>query len=213
MPEETVTMSKQEFNRAVVLRTAIVGKITQSEAATQLGLSTRQVKRLIRRLRTKGEAGLISQRRGRPSNRLLKPELRGHVEALLRNHYPDFGPTLARERLFEVHNLHISIETVRHIQIHLGLWRPKRRKTTREHPMRERRARRGELVQIDGSPHAWFEERGERCTLIVFIDDATGTLLALRFTATETTEAYMAILRLYMERDGRPVALPSVTPA
>jgi transposase len=209
MPEGTVTLTKRELDRVVVLQTVINRKITQMEAALALGLGVRQVKRLIRRMRTKGEAALTSLRRGQPSNRRLKPDLRSQIESLLQDKYPDFGPTLAREKLVEIHGLHVSVETIRRIQSELGLWRPKRRKAVRNHQMRERRPRRGELVQIDGSPHAWFEERGERCTLIVFIDDATGTLLALRFAPTETTEAYMLTLHEYMKQHGCPVALYS----
>ena len=93
---------------------------------------------------------------------------------LLKAKYADFGPTLAHEKLTEVHKLKLSRESVRQLMIAEGLWKPKRAKKPSVHQMRERRACFGELVQIDGSDHAWFEERGPKCTLLVYIDDATG---------------------------------------
>jgi len=123
--------------------------------------------------------------------------------------YPDFGSTFAREKLYELHQIDVSIETVRQLQIKLELWKPKHRKATRAFQLRERRHRLGELVQIDGSPHDWFEGRSLRCTLIVFIDDATGRLMQLRFVPTETTAAYMEVLRRYLKQFGRPVAFYS----
>jgi hypothetical protein len=123
--------------------------------------------------------------------------------------YADFGPTLACEKLREVHGLVVSVETVRGLQIELALWQPKRRKAARAFQLRARRGRFGELIQIDGSPHDWFEGRSGRCTLIVFIDDATGQLVQLRFVSAETTAAYMLLLRAHLERYGRPAALYS----
>jgi hypothetical protein len=152
---------------------------------------------------------LVSQRLGQPSNRRLKEPLREAIRALLVERYPDFGPTLAQEKLYELHQIEVSIETVRQLQVELGLWKPKRRKTARAFQLRERRGRFGELIQIDGSPHDWFEGRGPRCTLIVFIDDATGRLLQLWFAPSETTAVYMFVLRRHLEGYGRPVALYS----
>lgn len=123
--------------------------------------------------------------------------------------YPDFGLTLAQEKLAERHQIEVSVETIRQLQIELGLWRPKRRKAARAHQLRERRGRFGELIQIDGSPHDWFEGRGPRCTLIVFIDDASGRLVQLAFAPSETTAVYMRVLRRHLEQYGRPAALYS----
>ena len=112
----------------------------------------------------------------------------------MRDKYPDFGATLAAEKLLELDGIKVSIEMVRRIQIELGLWRPKTRRARRVFQLRERRPRFGELIQIDGSPHDWFEGRGPRCTLIVFIDDATGRLTALRLRRSRSGQAYLAAL-------------------
>jgi hypothetical protein len=128
---------------------------------------------------------------------------------LLQEKYSDFGPTLAHEKLLEVHQLAISRESVRKLMIEEELWKPRRGKKPAVHQMRERRACFGELIQIDGSDHAWFEERGERCSLLVFIDDATGQLVELWFVPEETFFGYGEAARHYFERDGKPVAFYS----
>lgn len=184
-------------------------RLTQVEAARQLGVTRRQAKRLVADYRREGAAGLVSRRQGKPSNRRLKDALQDRLRALLVEQYPDFGPTLAREKLLEVHALDVSIETVRQLQMALGLWKPKTRKAARLFQARERRARFGELIQIDGSPHDWFEGRSPFCTLIVFIDDATGRLTQLYFAPSETTAAYREVLRRHLALYGRPVALYS----
>jgi hypothetical protein len=125
---------------------------------------------------------------------------------LIYERYQDFGPTLAHEKLSERHGLHISRESVRGLMIAEGLWKPKKLKRPPVHQMRERRACLGELVQIDGSPHKWFEERGPACNLLVFIDDATGKLMELYFTPGETTFGYFAASKRYLTRYGKPVA-------
>lgn len=209
MPEETIELTKRALHRLKVVEAVIEKRLGQGAAGEQLGVTTRQIKRLVAAYRREGEAGLVSRRVGRASNRRLKEALRGHIRALLTERYPDFGPTLAREKLLEVHRIEVSVETVRRLQIELGQWRPKRRKTARAFQLRERRARFGELIQVDGSPHDWFEGRAERCTLIVFIDDATGRLVQLHFVPAETTAAYMAVLRQHLEQFGRPVAIYS----
>jgi hypothetical protein len=151
----------------------------------------------------------VSQRRGKPSNNRLDPETQQAAIDLIYEHYRDFGPTLAHEKLTEKHDLRISRESVRGIMIAAGVWKPKRAKQPSTHPMRERRACFGELVQIDGSDHAWFEGRGPKCTLLVFIDDASGQLGELWFVPDETTFAYFEATRHYVERYGKPVAFYS----
>ncbi len=209
MPEETIALTQRALHRLKVIEAVTDRRLTQTEAGGQLGLTPRQVKRLVAAYRARGAAGLVSQRLGQPSNRRLKEPLREAIRALLVARYPDFGPTLAQEKLLEVHQIEVSIETVRQLQMELGLWRPKRRQAARTFQLRERRGRFGELIQIDGSPHDWFEGRGPRCTLIVFIDDATGRLVQLRFAPSETTAVYMGVLRRHLEQYGRPVALYS----
>jgi hypothetical protein len=169
----------------------------------------RQIKRLKQRLLAEGPAGLVSKKRGRPSNRQLAPELLEQALGLVARHYADFGPTLACEKLQERHGLNLSVETLRKAMIAHGLWRPRRGAGARLHQMRERRPRRGELVQVDGSLHDWFEGRAPRCCLLVFIDDATGELMALRFVHAETTLGYMGLLASYIVEHGLPAALYS----
>lgn len=184
-------MSQKEVKKAQVLELLKDKKISQEEAAKRLDITTRQVRRLGKRYRAAGMDGLISKKRGSASNRRLYDAIRMTAINLIGTHYRDFGPTLACEKLVELHDLQVSIETTRQLMIGAGYWHPKKGGTICVHPMRERRARFGELIQIDGSPHDWFEGRGEYCTLLVFIDDATERLTQLRFAPTQTTLGYM----------------------
>ncbi len=202
-------MSEREVDRYAVIQQVIGKKLSQADAATRLGLSVRHVKRLCHQVRQHGAVGLISKRRGKPSNRRIDAEQREHYVALVRQHYADFGPQLAREYLQHKHDFPHSTETLRVWMIQAGLWKPQARKATRVHPPRERRACRGELVQIDGSHHDWFEGRAAKCCLIAFIDDATGQVLGARFSPTETTQAYFDVLQYCVQTHGRPVALYS----
>jgi transposase len=199
-------MSNKELTRLEVMQRIEEKRLTQKEAAHILGLSIRHVRRLYRAYRERGAQGLLSQRRGKPSNNRLDPQVVQQTIDLIYDRYRDFGPTLAHEKLTEVHKLRLSRESVRRIMIEEGIWKPKKVRRPQIHQMRERRACFGELVQIDGSDHAWFEERGPRCTLIVFIDDATGRLGELLFVPVETFYAYCEASRHYFERFGKPVA-------
>lgn len=209
MAEGCLLMSADERNRSHLIRETVEKKLRQREAAERLGVSTRQFKRLVRAWKQDGDAGLVSRQRGQPSNRRLAAETVRQIEQQLRETYPDFGPTLAAEKLAERDAIAVSRETVRHIQIRLGLHQPKRRRQKRIFQSRTRRSRFGELVQIDGSPHEWLEGRGPRCTLIVFIDDATSRLLGLRFVPAESTAAYNATLRACVLEHGVPLAFYS----
>ena len=206
---ELLTMSKKELTRLEVMQRLEEKRLKQKEAAVMLGISIRHVKRLLRAYRQRGEEGLISKRRGKGSNNRLKDEVRQQAIDLVDSRYHDFGPTLAHEKLTEVHGLNLSVETVRQLMIAEDLWKPRKAKRLVVHQMRERRACYGELVQLDGSPHRWFEDRGPACTLLVFIDDATGKLMELYFTPGETTFSYLAAMRQYLSRYGKPVALYS----
>jgi hypothetical protein len=128
---------------------------------------------------------------------------------LISKHYADFGPTLAHEKLAEVHGLRLSVESVRRLMVAAGLWHARRRRDPQVRRMRERRACFGELIQIDGSPHDWFEGRAEKCTLLVFIDDATGRLMQLLFAEAESTFSYFAAVRSYISMHGKPRAFYS----
>ena len=205
----TITMTAKELLRSQVMAQVMDGLVDQASAAARLGISVRQVKRLKRQVHDEGVQGLVSKKRGKPSNRVTPAAKLTQAVDLIRAHYADFGPTLACEKLREMHEITLSVETVRQAMLAAGLWKARRGTGARTHPMRERRARRGELIQIDGSPHDWFEGRAPKCSLLVFIDDATGELMALRFVDTETTLGYMEVLEEYVRTHGLPAALYS----
>lgn len=206
---DTIEMSGKELTRLEVMQRLKGKRMTQAEAGRVLGISVRQVKRLYRAYREQGAKGLVSRKRGKASNHQLKAEVVEQARDLLHALYSDFGPTLAHEKLEEEHKLRISRERVRQLMIAEGLWKAKRAKRVAVHQMRERRACVGELVQIDGSDHTWFEERGPRCTLLVYIDDASGQLMELWFVDHESFFGYAEATRHYVERHGRPLALYS----
>lgn len=202
-------MSKKELTRLEVMQRLKAKRLKQGEASEMLGISVRQVKRLYRRYQQSGAKGLVSQKRGKASNHRLDEEVVQAARDLIYERYGDFGPTLAHEKLVEKHHLKISDESVRKLMIAEGLWKPKRAKRVMVHQMRERRACFGELVQIDGSDHDWFEWRGPRSTLLVYIDDATGQIMELWFVEHESFFGYAQATRHYLERYGRPVAFYS----
>jgi transposase len=204
-----VLMSKAELSRVDTLARVERGELSAAGAASLLGLSARQVFRLLRRFRAEGAAGLASRRRGRPSNRRLPASVREAALAVVRERYADFGPTLAAEKLEELHDVRLSRETLRQWMSEAGLWVPRKARRGPVHQPRHRRDRLGELVQIDGCEHAWFEDRGPPCTLLVFVDDATSRLMHLRFVPGESAFAYMAATRAYIEAHGKPVAFYS----
>lgn len=205
---ERIEMSGKEVKRLEVLCQVADGVVSQGMAAQALGLTVRQVRRLQRRYAEAGAAGLVSRRRGQPSNRRIADEIKAAILARLRECYADFGPTLAAEYLRE-DGLQVSKETLRGWMIEAGLWQAAKGRRVCLHPPRPRRPRCGELVQIDGSPHDWFEGRGPRCTLIAFIDDATSRVMQARFVPVESTQAYLSILQDYVTSYGRPAALYS----
>jgi hypothetical protein len=205
----TVTMSVRELDRLEVLGRVAERRLTQRRAAEQLGLSVRQVRRLCRALGQQGAAGLVSRKRGWPSNRRLPAAVRDEALALVRERYADFGPTLAGEKLGAQHGVAVSTETLRQWMIAADLWIPRSQRPRRAHQPRPRRSCLGELVQIDGCEHAWFEDRGPTCTLLVYVDDATSRLQELRFAASESAFDYFASTRAYLGRHGKPVAFYS----
>lgn len=202
-------MSQSELSRFDTLLRVQRGELRVEDAASLLGVTRRQVFRLLLRLRDEGAAGLISRKRGAPSNRRHSDIFRDNVMGLVREHYSDFGPTLAAEYLLERHQIRISHETLRKLMIGAGLWKEREARRPRPYQPRYRRDCRGELVQIDGSKHWWFEERGPQCTLLVFIDDATSELMHLKMVESESTFAYMEATREYIEQHGKPVAFYS----
>lgn len=207
--DQILHMSSKELSRLEKMQKLAEKRMRQKEAARILGLSVRQVKRLLRAYRDHGAQGLVSKRRGRPSNHRLSEETYRKVLGLLKGKYKGFGPTLACEKLVEVEGLKISDESVRQLMIAEGLWKARKARKVAVHQMRSRRACLGELVQIDGSPHDWFEGRAPACSLLVFIDDATGRLGQLSFVKSESFFSYAQAARAYFERHGKPVAFYS----
>ncbi len=205
----TLTMSHRELERCEVLLRVHERRLTQREASEILGLSLRQTERLCARYRRLGPEGLLSAKRGKPSNRQLPAEQREVALALVRARYADFGPTLAHEKLTERHGVQVSLTTLRRWMTEAGVWKTRRQRDRRAQPPRNRRACLGELVQIDGCDHEWFEDRGPRCVLLVYVDDATGCLMELRFVRSESTFTYFESTRRYLERFGKPVAFYS----
>jgi transposase len=203
-----VVMSERDVRRIEVLSEVVSVRRTIAAAASVLSLTPRHVRRLLRRLQAGGGAVLAHKARGRPSNNRIAAGIRDYALALVRDKYADFGPTLAAEVLAQHHGLTVSRETLRTWMAEAGLWLS-RKQRRRFHQPRLRRESLGELVQIDGSEHRWFEDRGAPCTLLVFIDDATGRLMQLRFVESESTAAYFEALRGYLEAHGRPVAFYS----
>jgi transposase len=201
-------MSQRELTRLEVIQRVRRKTLKQRQAAELLSISVRQVKRLCKTYQASGAAGLISKRRGQPSNNRLPEKTINKARQLLRTRYPDFGPTLATEKL-ALAGLSLSVETVRQLLIGAGLWKAKSVRRPVIHQLRERRARLGELVQIDGSPHDWFEGRAPKCTLLVFVDDATSRLMYLQFVTAETTFNYFAGVRSYLSAFGKPLAFYS----
>ena len=202
-------MSSKALDRYKVVPRVLDKRQTQASAAQQLGIGVRQIKRLCAQVRQQGGSGLISRQRGKPSNHRTSADKRERIMAFVRERYSDFGPLLACEYLQSEQAIKVGVETLRQWMMAEGLWKPKLRRAARQHPLRERRPRKGELIQIDGSPHAWFEARAPKCTLIAFIDDATSELMGARFYPSETSVAYLDMLAQYTSQHGRPISLYS----
>ena len=203
--QELLTMSMKELDRLRVIQMVLVGKLTWHEAAEQLTLSERQIGNVVARVRRDGARGLVHRLRGRPSNRRLPPGRLRRAVALVKRKYPDFGPTFATEKLREQHGLALSVPTLRRALIQAGLWRPRRQKA-RHRAWRPRRSCVGLLIQVDGSEHDWFEGRGPRCALLLYIDDATSRLLYGEFVTAEDTLTLMRTTTVYLTRYGRPLS-------
>jgi len=204
--QRTITMTEKELERSKAIHMANEKRLTQNKGAKQLKISERHFRRLLRRYREKGDAGLVSGHRGKPSNNRMGEEKRQSILDLMLTTYQGFGPTLASEKLAERDGIQVSKETLRHIMLEEGLHRAKKKKKGKAHPLRERRACRGELVQIDGSYHAWLEDRAEEACLLLFVDDATSQILAAQFVPHESFFAYAELCKTYFADIGRPQA-------
>lgn len=203
--EGYLTMSNREIDKLKVIQNTLDGRFKQAEAAQILSITDRQVRRLCAKVSQDGNRGIIHGLKGQPSNHQLEEGLRDKALGLVKQHYYDFGPTFANEKLEKLHNVHLSTNTLRKAMLCEGLYvakphKPKHRK------WRERRPCLGMLVQLDGSEHAWFEDRGPKCALLIFIDDATSRILYGRFITVEDTINLMACAKAYLKLNGRPVA-------
>jgi hypothetical protein len=204
-----VTMSDTEFSRLKILQDVTTQRLTIDEAAALLHLKRRQVFRILRAFRRDGLEALVSRRRGQTGHHRSPPSIRKYALAMIRQWYADFGPTLAAEKLKECHGLALSRETIRKWMMAEGLWLDRKERLKIVHQPRGRRDCVGEMVQVDGSEHWWFEDRGPQCTLLVYVDDATSRLMHLKFVETESTFAYLTATREYLECHGKPVAFYS----
>ena len=204
-----IQMSERELARGEWIARVVAGACPQKRAANELGLSIRQIKRLCRTYRDHGVPGIAHKGRGKGSNRMIASNKRRRALSIIVKKYSDFGPQLAKEVLEERHGLKFSREWLRQLMIEGGLWEAKQRRSLCVHQRRERRSREGELIQIDGSYHKWFEDRGNACCPINMIDDATGKFMELRFVEHESTQAYFEAPKSYILRYGRPGAMYS----
>jgi transposase len=201
--EGIIMASQEELRRLHVIQKVLERGVRQVEAAEILSLSSRHIRRVVRRVQEEGERGIVHRSRGRPSNRKIPDEVKDKVIKLYRASYRDFGPMLASEKLLERDGVRISDETLRGWLIETGDWK-KARKSRRHRQWRERKGHRGEMVQIDGSHHAWFEDRGAECVLMGYIDDATGKVFA-RFYDYEGTIPAMDSFKRYIRKRGLPL--------
>ncbi len=201
-------MSERDLRRIEVLSEVRTGRRTVAAAAAVLAVSERQAYRLLARYERDGGSGLIHKARGRTSNRSRNEGIRKYAVELVKTKYADFGPTLAIEVLLDKHELRVGRETLRRWMMAEGLWLSRTQRRTFHQP-RLRRESYGELIQIDGSDHRWFEHGGEPCTLLVFIDDATSKLMQLRFVPSESTDSYFEALDGYLTTHGCPTAFYS----
>src|ERR1035437_9659414 len=206
MQEGPLLMTQGDRDRLVTLKKAKKKLITQREAAAELKLSVRQVKRLLYPLKKRGDQAVVHGLRGKPSKRRIEESVeREAVKILSAPVYKGFGPTLATEYLGQKHGIEASKETVRQWMLRAGLWEGKKQKVQQIHTWRPRRSRFGELVQWVTSEHDWLEGRGEQLYLIAMIDDATSRLFA-RFVRSDSTAENMRLLWSYLEKHGRPLA-------
>ena len=203
-----VMMSERELNRIEVLAQVDDRRLRVQNGANMLGITKRQMFRLLKTYRTEGAAAIRHKARGKTPNNKIHKAKRDYAVALVKENFADFGPTLAAEMLAEHHGFKVSRETLRKWMTYDGLWLSLKQRRAIHQP-RSRRECFGELIQIDGSDHRWFEDRGPPCTLLVFIDDATSMLMELRFVTSESTFSYFGALESYLLKHGRPVAFYS----
>lgn len=204
--EELFMMRRKEIDRLTVIQSVLKKQLSWRQAAEQLGMCVRQVGYMCARVKREGISGIRHRLKGRPSNHRLPEDLIREALKIVKERYPDFGPTFANEKLRKEHGIEISISTLRSGMIGTGLWKAGEPKIRHRH-WRQRRACLGELVQLDGSYHAWFERRGPKCVLLVYIDDATSRILHAQFVESEDAVNLLKATERYLKNWGRPLAL------
>ena len=203
--KDILQMSQRELSRLHVIRKAIEGLLKQKEAGELLSLCDRQIRRIIKKVRVEGDVGIIHKSSGKPSNRRLPKKIKDKAIRFYRDKLKGFGPTLASEKLAEMEGIEINKDTLRNWLIEAGDWE-KVRKSREHRQWRERKHNIGEMIQIDGSHHDWFEGRGPECVLMGYIDDATGKVYA-RFYEYEGTMPAMDSFKRYVKRYGIPISI------
>jgi transposase len=202
-----IKLSMKEAERIKVLDNLISKKINQKHASIQLNITTRQIRRIIKRYKTEGISGLVHKSRGNKGNKAMPEEKQQKIIKLIKENYADFGPTFAAENLYERNGIKVSAEKIRQIMTQEKLWQTKKRKKGEIHTYRDRKENIGEMIQLDGSPHAWFEERAPRCTLIAYIDDATSKIMDGQFVNSESTISLYEATEHYLQTHGKPAIL------
>ena len=200
--KDIIAMSARELKSLTVIHQAMNGQITQDNAAEVLGLCDRQIRRIVKRIKDQGDEGIIHRSRGKPSNRVTSPKIKNKVLNLCRARYKGFNPTFASEKLFEIDKINITPETLRLWFIKAGVAYKKRR-APKHRSWRPRKESFGQMLQMDGSHHPWFEERGPESVFMGYIDDATGTVFG-RFYDYEGTMPAMDSFKCYIKKYGIP---------
>lgn len=203
--KDIIIVRQKELKRLHVIKKIEEGVLTQGEAASIVSLSERQMRRIVKRIREEGDRGIVHRSRGRESNRKLPQKLKDRIIALYRRKYEGFGPTLMTEKLEEMEGIKLSDETVRTWLIAAGEWKKRRRRKVHRQ-WRPRKSHRGEMVQLDGSHHDWFEGRGAKCVLMGYIDDASGKVFG-RFYKYEGTIPAMDSFKRYIRKYGIPMSV------
>ncbi len=204
--EKLFNMTEKDLSLYNLILKTTEKSLKQVKAAELLGVSDRHFRRLLKAFRDQGPAALVSKKRGKPSNSRMKDDIRLLIVEKLKTTYKDCGPSFAWEKLIKVEKIKVSHETVRKIMMEEDLWESKKRKRLKLHQQRLRRASEGELIQLDGSPHDWFEDRAPKCCLLGFIDDATSKIMHLKFVSSESTATYFLALKEYMQKHGKPLS-------
>lgn len=208
MAEELIHMTPRELSRYETIKNLIEGVINGSEAAKQIGLSTRQVKNIKARVLKEGPRGVTHRSRGKEGNRRICAGVIDKAKHYLRTYYYDFGPTFAAEKLREEHQIKLIKEKARQLMTDINLWKPKSRKKNKEYrAWRPRKEQFGEMEQFDGSYHNWFEERTEQCCLLASIDDASGRITQLKFVHWEGVREAFSFWQEYFTVYGKPLSI------